>query len=120
MTNETRGPIPIFISRHTRPLPEGYGSLVSWEKGEKAVTPKGDRVIIHNDELLISDEAPIINSARGPGRWVIEVVFEGEDSPCCVSAAKLLFPVEEMRGLKMGQVFDRSKGKWVPAVEVQD
>ena len=92
MTAPVTTGIPIYLSRFTPNLPEPYGGLIAWKKGERAITRR-DRtlVTIHDPELKWHDDAPEIDSARGPGRWVIEVIVDGETDPCAVSAAVLRF-----------------------------
>ena len=84
-------PIPVFLSRHTPNLPEPYGALIGWEKGDLVKSPKGTLAVVHDGELKWHDDCPVIDSARGSGRWGIEILVDGERSPVCVSAARLLF-----------------------------
>lgn len=99
MTTSAR--IPVYLSRHTPNLPEPYGAMIAWEKGEKAITRKGGvTVTIRDPEMKWHNDAPVIDSARGMGRWVIEVIAEGESAPCAVSAASLCLTPEAMADWK--------------------
>ena len=86
------GQIPVYISRFTRPLPEGYGALIGWNAGERFRTARGTTGVILDGELKLHDKAPEIESARGRGRWVIEVRVDGKDSDDAVCAGFLLLP----------------------------
>ena len=102
MSAQATAPIPVYLSRYTPNLPEPYGALIAWNKGERAITRR-DRtlVTIHDPELKWHDDAPeIIDSARGPGRWVIEVIVEGETDPCSVSAAVLCLPPDMLKRIQ--------------------
>lgn len=83
--------IPVYLSRHTPNLPEPYGAMIRWERGDRVQNPKGVGATVHDGELKWHDECPVIDSARGLGRWGIEVLIDGETDPVCVSAARLLF-----------------------------
>jgi hypothetical protein len=86
------GPIPVYLSRHTPNLPDGYGAKIKWKTGERVKSVSGLTGVVHNGELSWHDDAPEIDSARGWGQWVIEIMPDDNASPCAVSAARLLLP----------------------------
>lgn len=84
-------PIPVYLSRHTANLPEPYGAMIGWQKGDLVQNPNGIFATVHDGELKWHDNCPVIDSARGWGRWGIEILIDGEEFPVCVSAERLLF-----------------------------
>ncbi len=86
--------IPVYLSRHTENLPDPCGAFLSWEKGERARSKDGTNFTIRDGELKWHDNAPLIDSARGWGYWVIEVMVDGEEKHICVSPAAILFEEE--------------------------
>lgn len=74
--------IPVYLSRHTPNLPDPYGAFISWEIGEhvriKSKHGRPDGFAIIKSETKTSAEAPIIDGARGKGRWVREVWMDDE------------------------------------------
>ena len=87
-------PIPVFRSRFTpiARLPEPYGAFISWERGESVTLKLTDGSEIYGtivSDLLWHEKAPVIDSARGEGRWVYEMMVGGERVP--VSARCLRF-----------------------------
>ncbi len=83
-------PIPVYLSRYGD-LPKPYGAFIKWEVGERVLGGgNGTVVTIVDPELKWHDGAPEIDSARGVGLWVIEVVFDGEVNPSAVSPKGLV------------------------------
>lgn len=89
-------PIPVYLSRFTPDLPNDYGSKIPWKEGEcvviRSVLGRPDTFARMTDaQLKWHDRAPEIDSARGRGRWVYEVVLDGETLPTAISAAQFKF-----------------------------
>lgn len=81
--------IPVYLSRHND-LPEEYGAFIAWDIGEIAdwhTNAHGIVRCIIKSGLKLHHDAPIIDSAMGRGRYVIEVEHEG--SIKAVSARRL-------------------------------
>lgn len=93
MTDYMALPIPVFMSRHTPSLPEGYGAFIDWEIGEK-VKLKGKTTTSYatiKGNTGWHHEAPEIEGAHGRGRWVRDVIYDGEREKVCVSTANIYF-----------------------------
>lgn len=89
--------VPVYASRHNPTIKDrpGYGADISWAIGEEALVQERSGPPVRAkilSETRHHPGAPEINGARGWGRWVREVIVEGEDSPCAVSEARLLLP----------------------------
>lgn len=85
--------IPVYLSRHTPDLPEEYGALVNWSIGERiqfVPAAGGDPIRgVIGSCTLTHPEAPVIDGARGRGRWVREVFCEDTGETSAVSEARL-------------------------------
>lgn len=80
--SDIQAPIPVYISRHQEPLPDGYGAMVAWEVGEPVTVlpsrgnPPVDGII--RSGMLWHHDAPVVDSPRGRGQWVYHVEINGE------------------------------------------
>ena len=96
MSAPTTAQIPVYISRHTTPLPDGYGAFIGWQTGERCRVvsvmgrPTADATLLSGD-LKWHEDAPEIDSARGKGKWVLEVQLDLENSPRAVPASQVIF-----------------------------
>ena len=98
MSETMTAPIPVMISRHTVPLPEGYGALIGWETGERCRVfsrsgrPTVNATILDGTMKWHKDAPRIERTCRGPGQWVYEVQLDCEDSPRALPADQILLP----------------------------
>jgi hypothetical protein len=99
MTDTISAPIPVYISRHQEtvaPYEKGYGAFIDWKVGERAIalSTRGNppHPVTIMSGIMANNGAPEISGAHGRGRWVCEVVFDGETERCAVSTAQLTFP----------------------------
>jgi hypothetical protein len=91
-----KAPIGVYLSRHSpniRNIPD-YGAMIPWALGEKAfMKSQGGLVeVTIKSELRWHNEAPVIDSARGEGRWVYECYCHDDRKTYAVSANRLLLP----------------------------
>jgi len=74
--------IAVYMSRHAAELPKGYGAFIHWNIGEKVtvISNRGSppQTAIVRSELLWHPGAPEVESAKGRGRWIVEVEISGE------------------------------------------
>lgn len=89
--------IPIWYSRHTprERLGEDYGAFIDWRIGERVrIISKRAGIRTYGtvqSEVMAHPDAYEINGAHGRGRWVREVLVDGEDSAVALSCSILYF-----------------------------
>jgi len=85
--------VPVYNSRFTplENLPEHYGAFIDWRIGERVrlvsrVDPSLPSISgIIQSETRHHDKGREIEGARGKGRWIREILVDGELSPTAFS-----------------------------------
>ncbi len=93
MSDETYEHIPIYISRYNTTFPEPYGSHVDWDVGQRCLIKTKEGGFIGGTIMsgtVTSPAAPIIDGARGRGRWCREIRTDDDGQVWCISEAKIV------------------------------
>lgn len=98
--------IPVYISRYNTTFPEPYGSHVDWAIGQRCLIKKSDGTGYIGGTIMsetkTKSEAPVIDGARGRGRWVREIRTDDDGHLWCISEGQLYDEPETSSNYEQG------------------